>query len=321
MNRLSPFVLEHPKPLASAKFHDPHVTASGAVRAVVSLRQLDTLWFNTGTRCNLTCANCYIESSPTNDALAYLTVDDVRGTLDELARDRLGTRTIGFTGGEPFLNRALPEMLELALSRAHDALVLTNAMTPMRKHEAALLDLRARYGERLTLRVSLDHPTAEVHDAERGAGSFDAAVDGLVWLARSGISVAVAGRTRPGESTTDEREAYGALFARLGVPIAAHDTTRLVLFPEMDARQDVPEITEACWGILHKSPDDVMCASSRMVVKRRGANRAAVVACTLLPYDPRFELGATLAEASGPVALNHPHCAKFCVLGGASCSG
>jgi hypothetical protein len=43
-------------------------------------------------------------------------------------------------------------------------------------------------------------------------------------------------------------------------------------------------------------------------------------ACTLLPYDPRFEIGITLTEASGVVALNHPHCAAFCVLGGASCS-
>jgi hypothetical protein len=93
-----------------------------------------------------------------------------------------------------------------------------------------------------------------------------------------------------------------------------------MLFPEMDAEVDVPEITESCWGILHKSPDSMMCASSRMVVKRRGADRPAVVACTLLPYDPAFELGATLAEASRPVALNHPHCAKFCVLGGAACS-
>ena len=58
-----------------------------------------------------------------------------------------------------------------------------------------------------------------------------------------------------------------------------------------------------------------------MVVKRKGAARPVVVACTLLPYDPRFELGETLAEAEGEVALNHPHCAKFCVLGGASCSG
>jgi hypothetical protein len=45
------------------------------------------------------------------------------------------------------------------------------------------------------------------------------------------------------------------------------------------------------------------------------------VACTLLPYDDQFSLGATLAEAAPKVMLNHPHCAKFCVLGGASCSG
>ena len=34
----------------------------------------------------------------------------------------------------------------------------------------------------------------------------------------------------------------------------------------------------------------------------------------------RFKSGRTLADAADPVALNHPHCAKFCVLGGASCS-
>ena len=45
-----------------------------------------------------------------------------------------------------------------------------------------------------------------------------------------------------------------------------------------------------------------------------------VVPCTLLPYDPTFEMGTTLASAAGVVKLNHPHCAKFCVLGGGSCS-
>jgi hypothetical protein len=58
-----------------------------------------------------------------------------------------------------------------------------------------------------------------------------------------------------------------------------------------------------------------------MVVKRRGEAAPRVVACTLLPYDDRFSLGATLAGAENTVMLNHPHCAKFCVLGGASCSG
>jgi hypothetical protein len=88
----------------------------------------------------------------------------------------------------------------------------------------------------------------------------------------------------------------------------------------MDATADVPEITEACWTILGKSPSSIMCASSRMVVKRRGEPRPVVAACTLIPYDPGFTMGETLAEASRPVRLNHPHCARFCVLGGASCS-
>jgi hypothetical protein len=55
-------------------------------------------------------------------------------------------------------------------------------------------------------------------------------------------------------------------------------------------------------------------------VKRKGADRPVVLSCTLLPYDPAFELGSTLRQANRIVPLNHPHCAKFCVLGGASCS-
>jgi hypothetical protein len=58
-----------------------------------------------------------------------------------------------------------------------------------------------------------------------------------------------------------------------------------------------------------------------MVVRRKGADSPAVLACTLLAYDPQFELGPTLRDADRDVRLNHPHCAKFCVLGGASCSG
>jgi len=39
-----------------------------------------------------------------------------------------------------------------------------------------------------------------------------------------------------------------------------------------------------------------------------------------LPFDEQFLLGGSLAEARKTVALNHPHRARFCVLGGASCS-
>ena len=305
-------------PLLPGKFEDPLITLRGDRRAVVAFGGLATLWINTGTLCNITCANCYIESSPRNDALVYITAAETRTFLDEAQARAEPLEEVGFTGGEPFMNRDLPAMLEDVLSRGLRALVLTNAMKPMRQHEAALLRLHAAYGERLTMRVSLDHFDPAIHDEERGAGSFAIAIDGLAWLSRHDFRTHVAGRAGFGDAAM--REGFKALFERHGVAIDVADPVALMLFPEMDARIDVPEITEACWGILHKSPDSMMCASSRMVVKRRGAAAPAVLACTLLAYDQRFELGATLAEAARPVALNHQHCAKFCVLGGAACS-
>jgi hypothetical protein len=296
------------------------VTAAGERRAQVALQSLHTLWFNTGTLCNLACRHCYIESSPSNDRLVYLSTEDVAGYLDEIERLRLGTGLIGFTGGEPFMNPDLPAMLELVLARGFRALVLTNAMKPMHKMKPALLALRDRFGDGLQVRVSLDHYGHAVHEAERGRRSWQPTVDGLLWLAGNGFAVSVASRRLSGESEAEIRRGFAVLFVELGLAIDADDPAALTVFPEMDPDADVPEITEACWGILGKSPNDVMCATSRMVVKFKEAAEPTVIACTLLPYDPRFDLGSNLAGALGRVPLNHPHCAKFCVLGGGACS-
>ena len=56
------------------------------------------------------------------------------------------------------------------------------------------------------------------------------------------------------------RRGYAQLSAARGWSIDAFDPRELMLFPEMDESADVPEITTACWGILHKSPSDVMCS-------------------------------------------------------------
>ena len=306
--------------LDQRKFRDPLLTAKGERRAQVALRALETLWINTGTLCNLTCDHCYIESSPKNDRLVYISAGEVSGFLDEIRRDQLATRVIGFTGGEPFMNPDLLKMLEDALVRGFEVLVLTNAMRPMAKCKAGLLALRERFGPKLTIRVSVDHYGQSVHEEERGKRSWKPTIEGLQWLVAHGFRIDIATRRLSGESEAQMRAGFAGLFAATRIDINAADPVRLMVFPEMDARVDVPEITEACWGILHKSPDDVMCSSSRMVVKRNGAAAPAVLACTLLPYDAQFELGATLKEASNAVPLNHPHCAKFCVLGGAACS-
>lgn len=310
-----------PKALDPSKFVDPDVTAKGERRATVSMTGLSTLWFNTGTLCNIECANCYIESSPTNDRLAYITQDDVRQMLDQA--EAIGQRppSLGFTGGEPFMNPAFPAILDECLSRGYDCLVLTNAMKPLMRPrvQAALRDTLARHGTRLSFRVSLDHWRNDLHDEERGSGSFSESLEGMRWLRDHGATLAVAARKRWNDAEADMRAGFATLFETERFGIDARDPTTLVIFPEMDARVDVPEITVDCWRILNKSPDDMMCASSRMVVKRRGQPAATVVACTLLPYEPQFDMGSSLAVALQPVKLNHPHCAKFCVLGGGSC--
>ena len=189
------------------KFQTPAVTAKGEARAKVALSHPETLWFNTGTLCNITCTNCYIESSPTNDALVYLSADEVRDYLDQLEARAWNVREIAFTGGEPFMNPG------------YDVRVLTNAMAPMMRPnvQAGITDLVAGYGDKLTFRVSLDHHAAAVHDAERGVGAFEKSMRGMTWLASIGARMAVAGRVEMAESEAEARAGYAALFAARGL--------------------------------------------------------------------------------------------------------
>ena len=304
------------------KFIDPDLTATGERRASVAFSNPQTIWFNTGTLCNIECVNCYIDSSPTNDALVYLSADDVAAYLDELETLDWGVQEIAFTGGEPFMNPQMIEMTRLSLTRGYAVLILTNAMLPMMRPNVreGLLALKNQFGDKLTLRVSLDHWTEKNHDEMRGKNGFKRTLMGMAWLRDNGFKMAVAARALWDESDAEARAGFKALFAEHGFDIDPDNPAETVIFPEMDLTAEVPEITTQCWGILNKSPEDIMCASQRMIVKRKGAERPTVAACTLLPYEAEFDLGPTLAGAAGEVKLNHPHCAKFCVLGGASCS-
>jgi uncharacterized Fe-S cluster-containing radical SAM superfamily protein len=278
------------------------------------------LWINTGTLCNLTCEHCYIESSPSNDRLVYIRRDEVREYLDEIATLELATTEIGFTGGEPFMNPDIIGMLDDCLAAGYTALVLTNAMRPMMKCGEQLVRLNALYPGALTIRVSVDHFEQRLHEEERGPRSWAPTIAGLRWLSDAGLRIHVAGRRRWSEAEDELRSGFQDLFHTHGIDLNAADPSQLVLFPEMDATADVAEITTDCWDLLGVRPEDQMCATSRMVVKHRGDPTPQVVACTLIPFADEFSFGPRLADSLEAVALNHPHCARFCVLGGGSCS-
>jgi molybdenum cofactor biosynthesis enzyme MoaA len=295
---------------SSLKFIDPLVTAKGEERAYVDLKELNTLWFNTGSLCNLTCQNCYIESSPKNDRLSFISVHDVLPFLNEIKDQGLPTTLIGLTGGEPFANPHIISVIELILAHGFEVLVLTNAYKVLKKHQIALLDLKNKYPDKFKIRVSLDHYTKEVHEKERGENTFDETLLNISWLQDNGFTVSIAGRSLFKEPQNVAIQGYQSLTS----------VESIVIFPEMDVQHNVPEITTSCWNILSKKPSDQMCASERMIIKKKGEEKAVVMPCTLLAYDAQFELGHSLKEAKQRVYLNHPFCAKFCVLGGASCS-
>jgi len=314
------------------KFSDPDLTAKGETRAQVPFDQLKTLWINTGSLCNIECAHCYILSSPKNDDLVYITLDELKPFLDEIETLNLQTEEIGFTGGEPFMNPDMVAMADEALSRGHRVLILTNAMVPMMRKtvRSGLLELLAKYGDKLTLRISLDHYTAACHDEERGVGSFAKSLEGLSWLTENHFQFSIAGRSLWDEDKEQALSGFAALFEDQGWSLDVNDPEQLVVFPEMDESADVPEITTGCWDILGLAPSGLMCASSRMIVKRKGEALPKVLPCTLIPYRADFEMGSTLEHSltinggmfdKGAVKLCHVHCAKFCVLGGGSCSG
>ena len=173
----------------------------------MALERLETLWINTGTLCNITCQNCYIESSPSNDRLVYITAAEVAAYFDEIEAGGLGTREIGFTGGEPFMNPQLLAMLEDALQRGFEVLVLTNAMQPMQrpKVKRGLLDLSARFGRPPDAarqpRPLHGRPCTRPSGA-RAPGR--ARIAGLDWLAQNGLQVAIAGRTCWNEDEADD---------------------------------------------------------------------------------------------------------------------
>ena len=302
------------------KFSDPEFTVDGKSRAKVSLRKLETLWINTGTQCNLSCENCYIESNPKNDRLQFIDEDDINSVIKDISASKHTPQMIAFTGGEPFLNPHIIKILESCLYASYDVLVLTNAYKVTDRLMPQLLRLNALYKDQLFIRVSLDHYTKEIHEKERGALTFDLTLNSLKSLTNENFQISVAARSLKDESIDFVTKEYQKLFRNREIQLDLKLGENFVVFPEMSLDKETPEISTECWNILSKNPSDLMCSSERMIVKRKNQEKLTVLPCTLIAYDQSFDLGHTLTDAKNSVPLNHPYCSQFCVLGGASCS-
>jgi pyruvate-formate lyase-activating enzyme len=143
------------------------------------------LWLYTNFDCNLSCDYCCVLSSPQTDRRA-LGPDRVRQLAAEAVA--AGVSELILTGGEPFL---LPDLAEL-VAVCTDALPTTLLTNGVLFRGRRLETLRAMDRDRLTLQISLDSATSEVHDQHRGKGSWQRAVDGIKTAQAYGFTVKVA---------------------------------------------------------------------------------------------------------------------------------
>jgi pyruvate-formate lyase-activating enzyme len=154
--------------------------STDAVRPVGS-----RLWLYTNLDCNLHCDYCCVRSSPKAPRRG-LGLARVRRITSEAAE--IGVGEIFVTGGEPFLLTDIGEILASCIAAAPTT-VLTNGMLLEGRR---LQTLRSLPSDRLTLQVSLDSPTPELHDRHRGAGTWLRAWQGVETARREGFRVRLA---------------------------------------------------------------------------------------------------------------------------------
>jgi MoaA/NifB/PqqE/SkfB family radical SAM enzyme len=295
---------------------------------------LDDLWVMQGSLCDLRCKHCYTASSPSNNRLEQIMFAELAPHLKDAAR--FGVQRIYFTGGEVFVNedvlRGQAERNEEFLKSLALALeiapveVLTNGRLYIRNHFEALQSLCERHGDRLTLRITLESPDPQGHDAIRGRGTFAQTAETIRLLAGMGFYVVIAAERPLLEGRTDAqiRDAYRSLF-----PGAAVEVSLIENMLEMGHQLDTlarrgesvqPEVfvTTNCFAALFKPAEQLMCHFSRSIEKIDGELR--YYPCPVICNDPRFELGGTLEESLRRVYIAHKNCYDYCMKGrGATC--
>lgn len=190
------------------------MSVEDALRAAIDGGQVgDRLWLYSNYHCNLRCVYCLTESAP-GVARRLLAAEEMVAAADEAVA--LGYRSLGVTGGEPFVVKEMPEVAA-QLARRLPLIVLTNAtlFTP-----ALLRRMRPLADLPVTLQISLDSADADVNDELRSPKNFSKVVDAIPRLVEMGIPVRVA--TTGDHNSAEQMERLCALHRRLGVPDEDH---------------------------------------------------------------------------------------------------
>ena len=278
------------------------------------ISHLDDLWFQVaGTLCNLTCHHCFISCSPKNRNFGFLSLEEVQRRLRESVE--LGVKEYYFTGGEPFLNPQMTDILEAALQYG-PATVLTNGTVFKDAWLERLQKAENESSYSLEFRVSIDGFSPESNDPIRGEGTFERAVRGVLQLVRFGfLPLITASRSWP---LSEEPAIVGRFVEMLQERGYARPRLKILPMLQLGAEEERTcgyqpneRVTEEL--LKDYNTAQLVCEHSRIVTDR------GVHVCPILIEAPDSKLGDNLQESLRPFELKHGAC-YTCYLYGAICS-
>jgi MoaA/NifB/PqqE/SkfB family radical SAM enzyme len=226
----------------------------------------------------------------------------------------LGVKEYYFTGGEPFLNREIFEILEAALAQGPVS-VLTNALFLRPEACRRLRQLSDASPWSLDLRISIDGWDAATNDPVRGEGTFDRVLQGIAHLAAEGLNpVLTVTEACAGASTTEGRTRFLDFLRGIGLT-----KPRLKIMPLLRLGAEVERTRAyASWeslrghSLTRAESSALVCSSGRMVTSE------GVFVCPILIDSPEARMGESLREAEGEFVLRHRAC-YTCHVEGLSC--
>lgn len=280
----------------------------------IHLDALDNLWFQvSGTLCNIVCDHCFISCSPTNHSFEFMTLQQVETYLKESVG--MGVKEYYFTGGEPFMNKQIPEILERTLQFG-PATVLTNGMLIKPKTAKRLAEIERHTIYSLEIRVSIDGYTEEMNDAIRGKGVFKKAMTGVKLLVDQRF-LPIITVTKTWEDYRDEEVLNGFMET---LKSHGYPRPRIKILPSLKIGKEA--IRDREYGEHEYVTEEMMpgfdastlvCSNSRMATNR------GVYVCPILIESPDAKMGDTLKESSKGYEIKHQACFT-CYMFGAICS-
>ena len=274
------------------------------------------LWFFTGTRCNLSCSHCYVESNPDNNSMPYLTYETFEQYLKEAVQKKFSKIDIYFTGGEPFINPDILKMIDKALDYGHTT-ILTNGT----RFSDLIIEKLEKIIEKkkftLTFRISIDGPTEMEHDKFRGSGSFNKTMLGLKKISNKNFKTIVTAMQswKQKENNRIDGE-FISLLVENDVP--KRNQSMKYLPPILIGREEQRNrgyteqelFTETCFTDYNY--EQLQCSKCRMVTEK------GVWVCPILVNEQGGKMGNTLVESFKPFGMKYTAC-WTCRMSGLSC--